>query len=83
MIGLRYLRYQDSFVEDYRLDNGVGSIVTETASGEATNEAFGPQIGLGLDIRRRKYVDPLWWQTRLHEQSDPTIGSKLCDGDCD
>jgi hypothetical protein len=50
LIGLRYLQYQDSFVEDYRLNPGSGTMITETARGEAINEAIGPQIGAGLDL---------------------------------
>ncbi|WP_246114563.1 hypothetical protein [Rubripirellula tenax] len=50
MIGLRYLRYRDSFSESYRLDTGFGPLIEETASGEATNDAFGPQAGVGLDL---------------------------------
>lgn len=50
MIGLRYLRYRDSFAENYRLDNGLGLLIEESARGEAENDAFGPQIGVGIDL---------------------------------
>ncbi|MEZ6090013.1 MAG: BBP7 family outer membrane beta-barrel protein [Pirellulaceae bacterium] len=50
LIGVRYLNYQDSFLESYRLDPGFGPLITETAQGEAENSAFGPQIGVGLDL---------------------------------
>ncbi|QDV45853.1 hypothetical protein Enr13x_57560 [Stieleria neptunia] len=63
LIGLRYLRYRDSFSEAYRLDTGFGPLIEETARGEATNDAFGPQAGVGLDLGGGS--------TRLH------LGAKL------
>jgi hypothetical protein len=50
ILGMRYLEYTDSFVEDYRLDTGFGPVITERASGEVENRALGPQVGVGFDF---------------------------------
>ena len=50
LIGMRYLRYQDSFMENYQWRPAVGPAIDETAAGSAENEAFGPQLGIGLNI---------------------------------
>ena len=53
LVGLRYLKYQDSFMEAYRLDPALGPSIAETAIGEADNSLFGPQIGLFQDVGNR------------------------------
>lgn len=50
MIGLRYLSYRDSFEEAYQLETGFGPMIEEVARGDAKNEAFGPQVGGGIDF---------------------------------
>ena len=50
LLGVRYLRYEDSFVESYRLDPGFGTVIEETANGDAANDLFGPQVGLGMQM---------------------------------
>jgi hypothetical protein len=50
LLGVRYLTYQDSFVEAYRLTPGIGPVINEIASGQADNSLIGPQIGLLMDV---------------------------------
>ncbi|MEM7478274.1 MAG: BBP7 family outer membrane beta-barrel protein [Planctomycetota bacterium] len=50
LVGVRYLNYQDSFLENYRLTSAFSPVITETASGAADNVLLGPQIGLLQDI---------------------------------
>jgi hypothetical protein len=50
LLGLRYLRYRDSFLERYQWQPAVGPVINEAAAGSAENEAFGPQAGIGLNI---------------------------------
>ena len=52
LFGFRYLQYQDSFSETYRLNTGFGSVIEEAANGQSENSAFGPQVGAGLDLGR-------------------------------
>lgn len=56
LIGMRYLRYQDSFTETYQWQPAIGPVINETAAGSAENEAFGPQAGLTLDIDIGRYL---------------------------
>jgi hypothetical protein len=50
LLGFRYLRYRDSFLETYQWQPAVGPAINEAASGSAENQAFGPQAGLGVNI---------------------------------
>ena len=50
LLGLRYLRYRDSFIESYQLESAIGPTIDESAVGFAENEAMGPQAGIGLNI---------------------------------
>lgn len=49
LLGVRYLTYQDSFIESYRLDSAFSPTINEVVNGEAENVLLGPQLGLLLN----------------------------------